>query len=166
MPSRGYALCCDFQCIHGFIARRWNVTLLSGTSSYLYPLFFRTHSWGININYILIWCRWPIRLRTCWRAFHIFVDDRQGFRTCWWAFRILFQRHSCRFPAFQILCSITTNVFWLHVAGSITAGVLLSADVLDRGGQRTCCSFYSEYFLGGGQNKVHLAGIWPKQGEG
>ena len=24
----------DFQCIHGFIARRWNVTLLSGTSAY------------------------------------------------------------------------------------------------------------------------------------
>ena len=35
MRSRGYSLCCDFQCIHGFIARRCNVTLLSGTSSYL-----------------------------------------------------------------------------------------------------------------------------------
>ena len=26
----------------------------------------------------------------------------------------------------------------------------------------TCC----EIIKGGGQNKVHLAGIWPKQGEG
>ena len=34
MRSRGYALCYDFQCIHGLIARRWNVALSSGTSSY------------------------------------------------------------------------------------------------------------------------------------
>ena len=37
MRSRGYALCCEFQCVHGIIARRWNVTLLSGTSSYFHP---------------------------------------------------------------------------------------------------------------------------------
>ena len=44
MRSRGYSLCCDFQCIHGYVARRWNVTLLSGTRSYTkavyYPRFF------------------------------------------------------------------------------------------------------------------------------
>ena len=42
MRSRGYALCCDLRCIHGFIARRWNVTLLSATSSYEYDTI---HTW-------------------------------------------------------------------------------------------------------------------------
>ena len=34
MRPRWYALCCDFQCIHGFVPRRWHVTPLAVTSSY------------------------------------------------------------------------------------------------------------------------------------
>ena len=53
MRSRGYALCCDFQGIHGFIARKWNVALFSGTSSYALQ----------ENSFFLLWARlhWYVR---------------------------------------------------------------------------------------------------------